>query len=227
MGSGLLSIYYGKRLPSCTRYRSDCKVTVRRSRVPPDGERAGFTGRAKRRDRASAGFSRKGTRWDLVLQTLCAYRLIDPGSEWRLHRHWFEQSAMGDLLGADLGGLAESHKLYQCHDLILEHKNARFDVLLYDLTSSYFESNAPFPEEDKRKHGYSRDKRPDCVQVVIALPTTDDREIILTRHTQPEADQELLLEKLKLTLPEQPPPKITVKQGPKSYRRMTACSADL
>ena len=52
--------------------------------------------------------SRKGTRWDLVLQTLCAYRLIDPGSEWRLHRHWFEHSAMGDLLGADFGQLAES-----------------------------------------------------------------------------------------------------------------------
>lgn len=133
--------------------------------------------------------SRKGTRWDLVLQTLCAYRLIDPGSEWRLHRQWFEQSAMGDLLGADFGQLAESHKLYQCHDLILAHKNAlfdhlterwkdlfnaRFDVLLYDLTSSYFESEPPFPENDKRKHGYSRDKRPDCVQVVIALIVTPE-----------------------------------------------------
>lgn len=133
--------------------------------------------------------SRKGTRWDLVLQTLCAYRLIDPGSEWRLHRQWFEQSAMGDLLGADFGQLAESHKLYQCHDLILAHKsalfehlterwkdlfNARFDVLLYDLTSSYFESEPPFPENDKRKHGYSRDKRPDCVQVVIALVVTPE-----------------------------------------------------
>jgi hypothetical protein len=133
--------------------------------------------------------SRKGTRWDLVLQTLCAYRLIDPGSEWRLHRHWFEHSAMGDLLGADFGQLAESHKLYDCHDLILEHKgalfdhlterwkdlfNAKFDVLLYDLTSAYFESDPPFPEEDKRKFGYSRDKRSDCVQVVIALIVTPE-----------------------------------------------------
>ena len=132
---------------------------------------------------------RKGTRWDLVLQTLCAYRLIDPGSEWRLHRQWFEQSAMGDLLGADFGQLAESHKLYECHDLLLEHKaalfehlaqrwkdlfNAKFEVLLYDLTSSYFESNPPFPEEDKRKFGYSRDKRADCVQVVIALIVTPE-----------------------------------------------------
>src|ERR1043166_230596 len=133
--------------------------------------------------------SRKGTRWDLILQTLCAYRLIDPGSEWRLHREWFERSAMGDLLGADFGALAESHKLYECHDLLVAHKtalfhhltqrwrdlfNAQFDVLLYDLTSTYFESAPPFPEDDQRKHGYSRDKRADCVQVVIALIVTPE-----------------------------------------------------
>ena len=133
--------------------------------------------------------SRKGTRWDLVLQTLCAYRLIDPGSEWRLHREWFERSAMGDLLGADFSALAEAHKLYECHDLLVAHKqalfehltqrwrdlfNAKFDVLLYDLTSTYFESDPPFPEGDKRKFGYSRDKRPDCVQVVIALVVTPE-----------------------------------------------------
>jgi transposase len=96
---------------------------------------------------------------------------------------------MGDLLGADFGQLAESHRLYDCHDLILEHKgalfdhlterwkdlfNAKFDVLLYDLTSTYFESEPPFPEEDKRKFGYSRDKRSDCVQVVIGLIVTPE-----------------------------------------------------
>ena len=132
--------------------------------------------------------SRKGTRWDLVLQTLVTYRLLDPGSEWRLHRQWFESTAMADLLGEDFG-LAESHKLYECLDLLLPHKralfdhltgrwkdlfNAKFDVLLYDLTSTYFESNPPFGEEDKRKFGYSRDKRPDCVQVVIALIVTPE-----------------------------------------------------
>src|SRR3989441_3363030 len=133
--------------------------------------------------------SRKGTRWDWVLETVCVYRLIDPGSEWRLHRQWFEQSAIGDLLGADFAQLAESHKLYECHDLILKHKtelfdhltqrwkdlfNAKFDVLLYDLTSTYCESDPPFAEEDKRKFGYSRDKRSDCVQVVIALIVTPE-----------------------------------------------------
>jgi len=132
--------------------------------------------------------SRKGTRWDWVLQILVCYRLVDPGSEWRLYRHWFEHSAMADLLGADRE-LAEIHKLYECHERLLEHKgelfghlaqrwkdlfNARFEVLLYDLTSTYFESDPPFPEGDKRRHGYSRDKRPDCVQVVIALIVTPE-----------------------------------------------------
>jgi len=132
--------------------------------------------------------SRKGTRWDLILETLSVYRLIDPGSEWRLHRHWFDRSAMADLLGSDFR-LAESHRLYDCHDLLLKHKealfthlserwkdlfNAKFDVLLYDLTSTYFESDPPFGEDDKRKFGYSRDKRPDCVQVVIALIVTPE-----------------------------------------------------
>jgi hypothetical protein len=132
--------------------------------------------------------SRKGTRWDWILQILVIYRWVDPGSEWRLYRHWFEHSAMADLLGADRE-LAEIHKLYECHELLLEHKadlfthltgrwkdlfNARFDVLLYDLTSTYFESDPPFEEGDKRQYGYSRDKRPDCVQVVIALIVTPE-----------------------------------------------------
>jgi len=117
---------------------------------------------------------------------LVAYRLIAPGSEWRLHRQWFGQSALGDLLSAD-SSLADAHKLYGCHDLLLEHKQALFDhligrwrdlfnlsfeVLLYDLTSTYFESNPPADENDKRRFGYSRDKRSDCVQVVIALIVT-------------------------------------------------------
>lgn len=133
--------------------------------------------------------SRKGTRWDHILQVLTCYRLITPGSEWKLHRDWFGNSAMADLLGSDFG-LAEAHKLYACHDHLLAHKtalfshlverwrdmfNASFDVLLYDLTSTYFEVNASdLPEGDKRRHGYSRDKRPDCPQVVIALVVTPD-----------------------------------------------------
>jgi hypothetical protein len=132
--------------------------------------------------------NRKGTRWDQVLFVLVAYRLIAPGAEWRLHREWYGRSALGDLLGAD-AALADSHKLYRCHDQLLAHKqavfdhlegrwrdlfNASFDVLLYDLTSTYFEANPPFPEGDKRRFGYSRDHRPDCVQVVIALVVTPE-----------------------------------------------------
>ena len=132
--------------------------------------------------------SRKGTRWDLITQALSCYRLIDPGSEWRLHRHWYDNSAMADCLGAGFE-LVEIHKLYKCLDQLLGHKqalfdhltqrwkdlfNAKFDVLLYDLTSTYFESNPPFSENDKRKYGYSRDKRFDCVQVVIALIVTPE-----------------------------------------------------
>jgi len=133
--------------------------------------------------------SRKGTRWEQILQVLAAYRLIAPGSEWKLHRDWFGNSAMADLLGADFG-LAEAHKLYACHDRLLAHKdalfshlvgrwrdlfNASFDVLLYDLTSTYFEIDAAaLPDGDKRRHGYSRDRRPDCPQVVIALVVTPE-----------------------------------------------------
>jgi transposase len=130
--------------------------------------------------------SRKGTCWDEVLLVLVAYRLIAPGSEWRLHRQWFGQSALEDLLSAD-ASLADPHKLYECHDRLLEHKQALFDhltacwrdlfnlsfeVLLYDLTSTYFESDPPDNDNDKRRFGYSRDKRKDCVQVVIALVIT-------------------------------------------------------
>jgi transposase len=127
--------------------------------------------------------SREGTCWRHVLQTLVCYRLIDPGSEWRLHRSWFDRSAMGDLLGEDFS-LVEKNALYRCLDKVLENKpalfnhlterwqglfGAKFDVLLYDLTSTYFESSRPDDENDKRRYGYSRDKRSDCVQVVIAL----------------------------------------------------------
>jgi hypothetical protein len=132
--------------------------------------------------------SREGTRWSQILQTLVCYRLIEPGSEWRLHRLWFEQSAMADLLGADYG-LVEKNALYRCLDKILVHKTAlfghlrerwqdlfgaRFEVLLYDLTSTYFESDPPANDDDKRRYGYSRDKRGDCVQVIVALIVTPE-----------------------------------------------------
>ena len=129
--------------------------------------------------------SRQGTRWLDVLKVQVCYRLIDPGSDWRLHRHWYHHSALRDLLGTDR--VLTSDTLYRCLDKLVAHKraffsflrarwttlfDARFDVLLYDLTSTYFESDPPF--DGKRRFGYSRDNRSDCVQVVIALIVTPD-----------------------------------------------------
>lgn len=138
--------------------------------------------------RARLPASREGTPWLLVLQTLVSYRLIDPGSEWRLHRHWFDPSAMGDLLNADFA-LAEKNTPYRCLDKLIVYKDAlfkflvqrwgelfgaKFDVLLYDLTSTYFETDVERSPSDLRQYGYSRDKRGDCRQVVIALIVTPE-----------------------------------------------------
>ena len=95
---------------------------------------------------------------------------------------------MADVLNADFA-LAEKNTLYRCLDLLVEHKDelfkflcrrwgelfgAKFDVLLYDLTSTYFESDVQRPQDDLRQYGYSRDKRGDCRQVVIALIVTPE-----------------------------------------------------
>jgi hypothetical protein len=111
---------------------------------------------------------------------------VAPGSEFRLHRQGFDQSAMDDLLGIGFA-VAEKDRLYRCLDRIGEHKTAlfehlrqrwqdlfqaRFDVLLYDLTSTYLEGEGE--EIPKAKHGYSRDHRGDCRQVVIALVVTPE-----------------------------------------------------
>ena len=124
--------------------------------------------------------------WEKVLRLLVVNRLLDPGSEFRVHRQWFDQTAMAELLGTDFA-VAEKDRLYRCLDRLLEHKQelfqhlrqrwqdlfaAQFDVLFYDLTSTYFEGEAE--EIPKAKRGYSRDHRPDCLQVVIALVITPE-----------------------------------------------------
>jgi hypothetical protein len=137
---------------------------------------------------ARLGCSREGTDWEIVLRVLTLYRLLAPGSEWRLHRHWFGTTALADLLGVD-ERLAQDDTLYRGLDGLLEHKDAlfahlrqrwsdlfgaKFDVLLYDLTSTYFECDVPEEEKDPRRFGYSRDKRSDCVQVIVALVVTPE-----------------------------------------------------
>lgn len=129
---------------------------------------------------------RESISWEKVLRLLVINRLIEPGSEFRLHRHWFLASAMDELLHADFV-VAEKDRLYRCLDRILEHKQelfiwlkqkwadlfgADFEVLLYDLTSTYFEGE--MEKNPKAQRGYSRDGRPDCLQVVIALVITTD-----------------------------------------------------
>lgn len=132
--------------------------------------------------------SRENTEWEKVLRILVIYRLLSPGSEWRLHRHWFGTTALADLLGVDERA-AQDDTLYRCHDLVLPMKEelfghlrqrwsdlfgARYEVLLYDLTSTYFECDVPEDENDPRRFGYSRDRRGDCVQVVVALVVTPE-----------------------------------------------------
>jgi len=129
---------------------------------------------------------REAVSWEKVLRLLVVNRLLEPGSEFRVHRHWFVESAMDALLETDFT-VAGKDRLYRCLDRIVEHKqdlfvwlkqkwselfHADFEVLLYDLTSTYFEGE--MEECGKAKRGYSRDSRPDCVQVVIALIVTPD-----------------------------------------------------
>jgi hypothetical protein len=138
------------------------------------------------RERLLAGVERETVPWEKVLELLVVNRLIDPGSEFRLHRQWFDRSAMAELLGVDFA-VAEKDRLYRCLDRLLEHKpalfvylrqrwqdlfGAEFEVLLYDLTSTYIEGQGE--QISKAKHGYSRDQRFDCRQVVIALVITPE-----------------------------------------------------
>ena len=129
---------------------------------------------------------RQAVSWEKVLRLLVVNRLLDPGSEFHVHRQWFVDSAMDELLETDFG-VAEKDRLYRCLDRVLEHKqelfvwlkqkwadlfHADFEVLLYDLTSTYFEGE--MEQNPKAKRGYSRDQRPDCLQLVIALVVTPD-----------------------------------------------------
>jgi transposase len=122
--------------------------------------------------------------WAKVVELLVVNRLCDPRSELFLHEKWFPQTAMDLLLDSD-AAVAQKDRLYRALDRMGAHKaalerhladkwrdlfGARFDVLLYDLTSTYFEGEAG--EVEKAARGYSRDHRPDCAQLVIAVVVT-------------------------------------------------------
>ena len=119
--------------------------------------------------------------WSRVAAVLAINRLCDPGSELAVEQRWYPSTALDDLLGIEDGKINDT-RLYRCLDRILPHKTklerhlkerygalfeAEFDVLLYDLTSTYVEGAAE--KNAKLRRGYSRDHRPDCEQMVIAL----------------------------------------------------------
>ncbi|HYN24890.1 MAG TPA: IS1634 family transposase [Pyrinomonadaceae bacterium] len=119
--------------------------------------------------------------WSRVAAVLAISRLCAPGSELSVEQRWYPRTALDDLLGIEEGKINDT-RLYRCLDRILPHKKklerhlkqrygelfaAEFDLLLYDLTSSYVEGQAE--RNPMLQRGYSRDHRPDCKQVVIAL----------------------------------------------------------
>lgn len=119
--------------------------------------------------------------WSRVTALLAINRLCAPGSELAIEQRWYPSTALDDLLGIEEGKINDT-RLYRCLDRILPHKTkleqhlkdqygalfgAEFDLLLYDLTSTYVEGAAE--KNPMMRRGYSRDHRPDCEQMVIAL----------------------------------------------------------
>src|SRR3989454_2328705 len=119
--------------------------------------------------------------WSRITALLTINRLCAPGSELAVEQRWYPSTALDDLLGIEEGKINDT-RLYRCLDQILPHKTkleghlkerygslfgAEFDVLLYDLTSTYVEGAAE--DNPMMRRGYSRDHRPDCEQMVIAL----------------------------------------------------------
>lgn len=164
-------------------------VQVRRLRNFGDVYLAGTLWRMLGLDQLLAGampVGREQVPWASVAAILCLARFCRPASELHIEKHFYPQSALQDLLGID-PALIHTDRLYAGLDQLLVQKKAieqhlrqrlgelfqlRYDVLLYDLTSSYFEGQCAANPQARR--GYSRDSRPDCLQVVIALIVTTD-----------------------------------------------------
>ena len=124
--------------------------------------------------------------WSQIVAILAINRLCAPGSELAIEARWYERTALEDVLGVEAARV-NTDRLYRCLDLLLPHKvalephlarcygelfGAQFEVLLYDLTSTYVEGEAVGNPQMRR--GYSRDHRPDCKQVVLALVVSPD-----------------------------------------------------
>jgi len=124
--------------------------------------------------------------WSRIAALLAINRLCEPRSELAVEERWYPATALDDLLGIAEGKVNDT-RLYRCLDRLIPHKTklerhlrqrygelfaATFDVLLYDLTSSYVEGQAE--NNPMMQRGYSRDHRGDCKQVVIALIVNED-----------------------------------------------------
>lgn len=120
-------------------------------------------------------------KWSLMSQVLVLMRLSEPSSELSIVEDLYERSPLSDLLGIPVEKVND-HRLYRTLDKLLPHKPAlekhlkeqlgelfqlKYDILLYDVTSTYFEGTAD--KNEQAQYGYSRDHRPDCKQVCIAL----------------------------------------------------------
>lgn len=122
------------------------------------------------------GTSREGTDWEKVLRILVLYRLISPGSEWRLHRHWFDTTALGDLLGVD-GRIAQDDTLYRGHDRLLEHKEALFGHLRQrwaELLGELAARRCPKRDEVLIKLGQARQQAGGTAAGLVAVPVDAD-----------------------------------------------------
>ena len=153
--------------------------------------------------KARLSSSRKGTDWLSIMKAIVLYRFTDPGSELRMHSNWMANTAIEELIGS--GALTGRSTLYSCLDRVIwqsdewrkpraERRNSfkdelfyylrdrwaglfgsTCDVVLFDLTSTYFEvDGSKALESELQRYGYSRDKRGDCLQVVVALVLTPD-----------------------------------------------------
>ena len=153
--------------------------------------------------KARLSSSRKGTDWLSIMKAIVLYRFTDPGSELRMHSNWMANTAIEELIGS--GALTGRSTLYSCLDRVIwpsdewrkpraERRNSSkdelfhylrdrwaglfgstCDVVLFDLTSTYFEVDGTKAlESELQRYGYSRDKRGDCLQVVVALVLTPD-----------------------------------------------------
>ncbi len=124
--------------------------------------------------------------WHMVATVLSLARFCEPSSELHIADTWYQRTSLDDLMGVPVDRV-NTDRLYRAHDHLLKHKNdiekhlkqqyttlfdAHYDLLLYDVTSTYFEGEAKRNPQAKR--GHSRDHRPDCKQVCIGLVVTQE-----------------------------------------------------